>query len=641
MPTEKFSTRNLLKSAERAEKAGDVLDAANQYALIAFRLPNHPTASRRLKKLHKMMTGSADLTQNDVNNLVSLLQSDDMSNAAALATRLICLAPKEAVLHNFQGIALSRISEIDKAERAFRTAIKLRPNYAEALGNLGTILREAEKFEEAEIVLGKALDLNSNIIEANNSMGLVLSHLGRHEEALKYLDAAIALNPNYANAFNSKGLALKGLGQVDGAISAFKAGLKLDESNTDILINLGYAYSQITRHTEAITFIQKALDLRPPNEAEFTFRLAVLQGQNGETESANQTIRSAIRLDPEHAEPYRFMTTLKKYTLGDPEIVDMEKRFENSKESAESHKHLSFALGKVYEDIGKPQKAFEFWAVGNKLERQGIVYSTQKQKALFDRVCESFGSEFFESYTGRQNDSHTSIFVVGMMRSGTTLVEQILSSHSQVFGAGEQTFLNTYADNWIAENRSPDMGFDDLIKGYTELISEISGNAPHVIDKMPINFLWIGMVKAAFPNAKIINLVRDPRDVGLSIFKNYFTGGGNGYAFDLIELAEFYLLYKRMMEHWRFTLPNTIYDISYEAVVGDLEGETRKLLKFVNLDWEDRLLSFQKTKRVVKTASVTQVREAIYSSSVSGWRNYEKELAPYINILTNAGALDG
>jgi len=639
MSVKKLSIRDAVKMAEKAQKAGDLIEAANQYAAILTRFPNHPNAGKRLKKLHKTMTGSASLTQNDVNNLVAILQSGDMRSAERTATRLICIAPKEAVLHNFLGIALSRLSEQERAEKAFRTAIRIRLDYVEAIGNLGTLLCDLGKPDDAEIVLKKALGLNPDIIEANNSLGLALCQLGRHQEALKYLDRAILLNPSYVSAFNSKGLALSELGELNDAIEVYLAGLNIEENNSELLINLGYAYFQSFREKEAIAAIEKAIKTNERTDPEVLLRLAVMYSQIGDRKSAVSKLNLTLEIDPENAEAHRVLSTLTKHQVGDTKIDEMEVLLRKSKNNPISQMHLGFALGKAYEDIGEPAKAFQHWQTGNLNRRSQYSYSLEEDRLLFDKVQTTYTKDHFDTYQGWQNPSTQPIFVVGMMRSGTTLVEQILSSHSQVFGAGELVFIDDFARAHLrTENVFPE-DLKSFSRGYLNYRAVEAKSSTRVIDKMPINFLWIGLIKTAFPKAKIINLVREPRDIGLSIFKNYFHTHGNFYAYDLEELAGFYLLYRQLMQFWHQVIPGSIYDICYESIVADLRGESEKLLEYCELDWENQVLNFQNTERVVKTASLSQVREGIYSSSVGGWKAYAKELEPFTAILEQAGYL--
>jgi tetratricopeptide (TPR) repeat protein len=639
MSADKFSIRDAVKSAQQAEKSGDITRAADLYATVASRFPNHPTAGKKLKKLHKMITGSATLTQDDVNSLVSLLQAGDMENAAAMATRLICIAPKEAVLYNFQGIALSRIFEIERAERAFRAAIKLRPNYSEALGNLGSLLFDQGKWAEAKTILSAALKHNPNLVEANNSMGLTLSELGHNEDALVYLDAAISLNPNYVNAYNSKGLVLKEMGDKDSAIDVFLEGLRIENTNSDILVNLGYCYSETSRETDAIASIEKAIRIKKNVDSDVLVRLAVIYSQIGNYEKAVSNLGAAINEDSTNAEAFRVLSTLKSYNSGDPEIYKMECLFESSIGEPKKQMHLGFALGKAFEDIGEPQKAFQHWEIGNRNRRRQYVYAVEDDRRLFGKVKSVFSQSHFESYQGYKSQSKQPIFVVGMMRSGTTLVEQILSSHSQVSGAGELVYIDQLARKSLFAGSGLPNDLRNFVAGYLESFEIEIEASPRVIDKMPINFLWIGLIKTVFPNAKIINLVRDPRDVGLSIYKNFFHAYGNLYAYDLEELAEFYLLYFEIMEYWKLVLPNAVFNISYEAVVSNIEAEARMMLDYCDLEWESNVLNFENTKRVVKTASLYQVRKKLYTNSINAWKSYEKELEPFTKILDLAGYL--
>jgi tetratricopeptide (TPR) repeat protein len=639
MIAKKISIRNTIKAAQKAEKAGELEIAASHYALVVRQFPNHPTASKRLKKLHKMLTGSAGLSQNDVNQLVAQLQSGEIIAAVDTATRLICIAPKEAVLHNILGIALLQLSETEAAERAFRKAIRLRPDYPEALGNLGTLLGDEGKQDEALLFLRKALNLNPHIPEANNSMGLILCQRAQYNDALVYSDTAIAANPKYPDAYNTKGLTFKEMGDLSGAIEAFEAGLNIDPSDTGILTNLAYTLWQADRETEAAEILEQVATQNPKDLSEIQMRLSIIQSQLGEREKALASIRDAISSDPGNAEARRIHSMTTRFKKGDPEITEMENILSGSPNDPDTRMHLGFALGKAFEDIGNPQEAFKYWAIGNRERRNNLPYSIDDDRKLCAKIQSVFRQEFVESFEAVSNPSKQPIFIVGMMRSGTTLVEQILSSHSQVFGAGELSFVNDHVRKLITEDNVDSASIREFSDSYLDYSVPEARLSPRVVDKMPINFLWIGYIKAAFPNVKIINLSRDPRDVALSIFKNYFIGSGNQYAYDLNELAEFYLLYHQMMLFWHQELPGAVYDISYEALVRDFEGEARKLLTYCELDWENQILSFQKTQRVVKTASVAQVREPIYSKSVEGWRRFETELRPFISILENAGLL--
>jgi len=586
------------------------------------------------------MTGVAEIAQNDINLLATLLSSGNSRKSVEVGIRLVCVAPNDAILHNLLGIAYFQLNRFDAAERYFRNAIRLRPNYPEAYGNLGTLLVKKEHYKNALPFLEKAFSQNPNIPEANNSMGIALHNLGRSQESFKYLEAAISGNAKYVDAYNTKGCILKDLGDFNAAIDTFEVALKIDNSDTELLTNLAYSLMQANKEHEAIGVLERAIKLDPINKSEILMRLSTVQNQVGDRESSVLNIQKAILADPNNAEAYRLRSVSVKYKRDAPEIGQMEDRLASFQSNSELAMHLEFALGKAYEDAELPKKAFEHWLSGNKKKRQTLSYSIEDDRKLCNKIESTFSEEFIESCAKSSSLSKRPIFIVGMMRSGTTLVEQILSSHSRVVGAGELSYTDDFVRNRIIDGDIQSAPMEEFTKGYLEYKYLGAAASDRVVDKMPINFLWIGYIKAAFPNAKIINLVRDPRDVALSIFKNYFISEGNQYAYDLKELAEFYLLYRKMMAHWGRVLPNAIYNITYECLVRDFESEARNLIGYCGLGWEDEVLKYQTTNaRTVRTASVSQVREPIYSKSVNKWRDFEIELAPFIRVLNAAGVL--
>ena len=303
---------------------------------------------------------------------------------------------------------------------------------------------------------------------------------------------------------------------------------------------------------------------------------------------------------------------------------------------------LNFALGKAFDDLGEGEEAFKCYIEGNRLYRKTLSFNIADEKKLFLRFKKMFDRDFFKKREGFGCSDSTPIFILGMPRSGSTLIEQILSSHPDIFGAGElsftrrivQTKMSSNLDSMIPYTASR-LKIDDVAKMGNEYVTRIRKLAPKakfITDKMPANFLFIGMIKLMLPNAKIIHSVRSPEDTCLSIFKQNFIGT-HDYAYDMTELGQYYRLYSDIMNHWHTQFPGVIYDIKYEHLIANQEDETRKLLKFCNVEWDDNCLNFHKTARDVHTASNVQVRQSIYSSSVAGWRRYEKQLQPLTNAL--------
>jgi len=639
MESENISARETLKAAEDAEKRGDLLAATQLYSRMLSAFPSHQTSAKRLKKIHKMRGGGDHLSQLDVNQMVAFIQSGQMAAAADLGCRLVVLAPKEPVVHNFFGVSLMQLGEQRRAEIAFRTALKLRPDYVEALGNLGKLFIDQGRPRNALVVLNRAILQNPDYAEGLNNAGLALMLEHKLIEALGMFNRALKVRPDYVNAINSKGVALKEMLHYQEAIEMYQRGLAIAPENQELLTNLGYAYALILRNEDALAILGKVSALNPKN-AEVIMRRGIIFGQQGDTKLALKNIERALEINGDMAEAHRVLTLFRKSSPGDSHIAEMKDLFGRSSKNPDSLMRLGFALGKALEDVGDLKNAFEYWNVGNREKRKLLGYTIEADRNLFEKIRKHFDRAYFGNYRGYQDTTSQPMFIVGMMRSGTTLVEQILASQGEVFGADELHYIDNFARanlGFLDEHKA--FEYEDFAKGYLEDLIPEAKTAPRFTDKMPINFLWIGLIKSVFPNARIINLKRDPRDVALSIYKNYFENFGNGYSYDLADIAEFFLLYLQIMDHWREVLPGQIYDIAYENVVNDLENEAKKLLEHCNLTWNDRILDFHNTKRLVKTASINQVRKPLYKSSLRKWEAFGEELSPFIDIMNKAGAL--
>lgn len=305
--------------------------------------------------------------------------------------------------------------------------------------------------------------------------------------------------------------------------------------------------------------------------------------------------------------------------------------------SDEDRMQLSFALGKAHDDIGNHDKAFSYLLDGNRLRKQELKYDISSARASFTKIKATFSENVPALNVGNEPngaEGQRPIFILGMPRSGTTLVEQILASHSQVYGAGELRLLGPLVNTikWSATQLSSGQ-LESIRKSYSSGLTEIGASEPYITDKMPLNFQWIGFIFTAIPGAKIVHVKRDARATCWSNFKHYFSGKGNGFANDLQDVAEYYKMYIDLMAFWHQKFPGRIYYLNYEALTEHQEEETRKLLYYVGLDWEDQCLEFHETKRTVRTASATQVRQKMYQGSSEEWRNYEKHLEPMVELL--------
>lgn len=475
---------------------------------------------------------------------------------------------KKAVGYYNQGKELQALGKLIEAAQVYRKAIKKQPKFVEAHNNLGNVLVDLERFEEAIKYYRKAVDLTPQNPMLLNNMGNALQLQGENEKAIKWLNRAIKKDPDYGDAYNNLGHALSDLGEIDQAISAF---------------------------------------------------------------------RKSIQINPGNEKAYRDLAKNKKFSDYDDEIRAMESFYSQAGISNEQKMHLSFGLGKAYEDIRGYDKAIEFIIEANRLKRNSINFSIAGEKDTFSQIKTVFSVEFLAKHENTGFQDATPIFILGMPRSGTSLVEQILASHPDVYGAGE---LNDLPDlikdirptksasefpaclyEWNAQK------YANTGREYIARIRKHSDGAKYITDKLPYNFMNIGLIKLILPNAKVIHCTRDPMDTCLSIFKNFFSHG-HRYAYDMTELGQYYSLYADLMAHWNALLPDFIYNLSYENLVADQKTETRKLLEYCTLPWDDHCLSFHRTKRNVKTASNVQVRQPIYQDSIKLWKRYEEQLKP-------------
>ena len=305
--------------------------------------------------------------------------------------------------------------------------------------------------------------------------------------------------------------------------------------------------------------------------------------------------------------------------------------------------NIAFALGKANEDISEYAKSFQYYQIANKINRTNINFSISEEKKYFDEIKNTYNNNLFEKYKKFSVDNSSCIFIVGMPRSGTTLIEQILSSHRKVYGADEVIYIPRLIDKYFGQDKLNlflqdvvDFKKEDLTKmaeEYISLMKSISQNSEKTTDKLPANFLNIGLIKLILPKSKIVHCSRDPKDNIFSIFKNHFTGNMITFSSDLNETVEYYNLYFELMNFWNKLIPDFILNLKYEDLIKDTKKEVKKLLNFCELPWDDNCLEFYKNKRPIKTASDTQVRSKIYNTSVNKWKKYEKYLKKYYDKL--------
>ena len=503
-------------------------------------------------------------------------------------------------------------------------------------------LYKSKDLSRAELLNKKLMSSYPKVIILYNILGLILTERGKINEAIKCYEDGIKIKPDYAMIYNNLGTIYELKKDYTKAEDYYKKSISLDNKISEPQNNLGNLYLQMNKHQKAIICYKEATSINPKFFIAH-YNLGVLYKNIGKFEEAKKCLNKSIKLNVHLYSAHRTLSQINKYTLGDDHFASMKKLYDDSKINNIGKSELAFALGKASEDIKDFNNAFIYFSEGNKLRRKNINFSINNEKREFANIKKTFNKDFFKKFKQFGNLDFTPIFILGMPRSGTTLVEQILSSHPKVFGGDELNFLTDLIGKYI-DNKSRNILLENLVdidveilknisREYINNLKKISDNSERVTDKLPINFKWIGLIKILLPNSQIIHCKRNPKDNCLSIFKNYFTSRRLNFAYSLNEISEFYNLYHDLMNHWKNILPKFIFEIKYEKIINNPKKEIRILLESCNLDWNENCLKFYNNKRLVKTASDVQIRKKIYTSSVNIWKNYEKHLKKIFEIL--------
>ncbi|MBF0359335.1 MAG: tetratricopeptide repeat protein [Magnetococcales bacterium] len=592
-----------------------------------------------ISSYQKAIAIKPDFAEAYSNIAVALQEQDRLEDAVGYCQKAIAIQPNIADTYYNLGNILKEQGKLGSAVYNYQKAITIKPGFADAYYNLGNVLKEQEKLDLAADSYQQAITLKPGYAGALYNLGIVLEEQGKLDLAVVNYQKAIAINPGFADAYYNLGKTINELGNLDLAVEYYQKAVAINPEYAKAYYNLGIIFREQGKLDLAITSYRQAIAIKP-DYAQAYSNLGNALREQGKLDLAVECYQRAIAIKPDLADAYFNLSTNKKYS-DISEIQFMKTALANTT-SIDDQIHLNFAIGKAMSDIKHYSEAFQYYLEGNRVKRSTINYDFTSTKKFFNQQQEIFNRALFEARDNFGCIDGSPIFILGMPRSGSTLVEQILSSHPDVYGAGELDFISRYINERVHSNMDDNISdaysrlnsndFYELGSKYIKKIREKDKYSKFITDKMPHNFLNIGMIRLILPNAKIVHTVRSPEDTCLSIFRTKFSEV-HDYAYNLTELGQYYRLYSEIMAHWHRTLPGLIYDINYEALISNQEDETKKLLDYCSLEWNDNCLQFHKTIRNVKTASNYQVRQPMYSSSVGGWRRFEKELQPLIAAL--------
>ena len=521
--------------------------------------------------------------------------------------RCFALSPERRLMA--QAAEHQKEGRLEEAEQLYRRVLREHPRNVDAMRLLAAIAARAGRADEAERLLERAISIAPDFLAAILDLGLLRKDQDRFAKALECFDRAIALAPDDAQAHFLRGATLAPASFTFEAIEAYEKCLELQPSHPGALLGRGHLLKGVGRYNEAVA-----------------------------------SYDACIRERPDSGEAYWSLANLKTFRFSDAVIAEMERRVRGSGLTVQSEVNFLFALGKAWEDRGDYERAWAYYQEGNTKQRADVAYDPVRTEAASDRLIDTFSGDFLASRAGVGLPDPAPIFIVGLPRSGSTLLEQILASHSQVEGTGELAYVPRVA-NSLNRNRADgitypeaalELGpshFRSLGEEYLAYARQhLRSDTPRFIDKMPNNFPQIGFMSLILPTARIIDARRHPLDACLSCYRQLFAKGQE-FTYDLTEVGEYYLQYQRMMDHWAAVLPGRVLTLQYEEVIADFENQVRRLLEFCGLPWEDACLRFYENERPIRTPSAEQVRQPIYDRSVGYWLNYAQYLDELVAVI--------
>jgi tetratricopeptide (TPR) repeat protein len=573
---------------------------------------------------------------------VVALQTGRADEAVSLIRRASSLQPGRAdVLVNL-GAALQAAGETEAALQQYEDALVHTPHAVNVIVNAANALMQLGRMDEAVARYEQALASAPQLSEARRCLADALLRQQRPEAALPHARQVVAEQPQALSGRVCLANALHAVGQLDEAIAAFEAVLQKAPTAVPVLCNLSNVLRDAGRAADARTRLQQAID-GGVDHADMHYSLALACTELGDRDAAAHAFRAALARDPLLTRAWRGLASLSTHAVTDAELDAMGATLARTDLAPPVRMHLEYALGKALEDRAQYDQAFGHFHAANTLQQSEWTYSSAAEAAAFERLGSVFTDTILERCRRAAVADEAPVFIIGMPRSGTTLVEQILASHPQVHGGGELQLLPraiaaslplVEGFDYSASLVAADLAALGTVAGrYLEALQALAPAAPRITDKLPANFLNVGLIATLMPHARIVHCVRDPRDTCLSIYKHWFNTRGHGYACRLQALGEYYGLYAGLMARWQQLFPGRIHTVHYEELVRDLPGQTRTLLEACDLTWDDACLDFPHADRAVATLSASQVREPVHARAIGTWQRYEAHVQPLLQAL--------
>lgn len=607
---------------------------------VIFVKMNQPgQAERYLRKTIELAPSFAKPHEDLGMLLINLNRHDEAISLLQSATRL---DPKSADAFFNLGKALAKVGRGREADEVFEAAFELTPS-RKLLAEAARLHGEG-KYDEAERVYRQILNTEPDNVDALRMLAMLAATAGHFDDAEKLLRQVITVAPDYFTAHMDLGRILKDQDRFEDAIIALRAALQIEPNNAGTWFMLGATLAPAALTYEAVEAYQKSLELRPDSPPVLLGLGHVLK-TIGQQDKGIAAYKRCIELKPDNGETYWSLANLKTFRFSDAELAQMEQRVQSGEiDHASSEVNFHFALGKAYEDREEYDRAWHWYETGNQKQRQLVSYDPVETEVTNDALIEVFNGDFVQQMADQGCKDSSPIFVVGLPRSGSTLIEQILASHSMVEGTSELPYLARVGGS-LNKNRADGINYPHAMRELSASHLQSLGQdylkyaqmhrtegAPRFIDKMPNNFPNLGLLSLILPNAKIIDARRHPLDSCLGNYRQLYAKGQD-FTYDQTDIGEYFLQYQRLMDHWHTVLPGKILTLQYEENVVDLDNQVKRLLEFCELPWEDACLRFYETDRPVRTASSEQVRQPIYTGSVNFWRNYEDKLEELIEVL--------